>query len=320
MELPRALFIIAVVLAASSTCAQPWPAKPVRVVVPFPPGASNDVIARITAQKMGEALGQTFVIDNRGGAGGAIGAEIVARSPADGYTLLLTSTSFTTNAAITAQPAFDALVDITGLAMIGTAPMLVTTNTALPAASIRELLALAKSQPGKINYASSGNGSAVHLATEVFLGDAGIRMTHVPYKGLGPALNDMISGQVQVLIASLPSTLPQVKAKRLRALAVTSTQRSAFVPELATVSESGVPGYESALWWGVLAPAKVPAAVSERVNAEVRRLLSTDDVRQRLAHEGAEPAPLSARDFNLHLAKELAKWHKVVKTGSVKTE
>ena len=289
-------FICGVLLCANAH-AQGFPNKPVRLVVPFPPGASNDIIGRIIGQKLSEALGQIMVIDNRGGAGGAIGAEIVARSPADGYTLLATSTTYTTNYVMQVRPAFDALNDMTAVAMIGKAPMLVTLHPALPAKSVRELIALAGAQPDKINYASSGNGSAVHFVTELFKSEARIAMTHVPYKGLGPALNDLVGGQTQVLIASLPSVLPQVKAKRLNAIAVTSLKRSSFVPDLPTVDKSGLPGFSSELWWGLLAPARTSVPFLEQLNSAVRTLLATDEVKQRLAFEGAMPVSLEYRKF-----------------------
>ncbi|MEQ1774027.1 MAG: tripartite tricarboxylate transporter substrate binding protein [Burkholderiales bacterium] len=307
-------------LCAMEAFAQQYPSKAIRLVVPFPPGASNDIIARLTGQRLSEAFGQPVVIDNRGGAGGAIGAEIVAKSPADGYTLLVSSTSYTTNAAIQVKPAYDPVADIAGVAMIGKAPMLVTVHPAVAATSIRELMAMAKAQPGRINYASSGNGSAVHLMTEVFVSEARIVMTHVPYKGLGPALNDLIGGQVQLLIASLPSVLSHVKANRLRAIAVTSPARSTFAPELATVAESGLPGFATEIWWGVLAPSRIPKGIAERINSEVRRMLATDDMKQRLAFEGAVPSPMQASEFSALVRHEIAKWRKVVKTSGVKAE
>jgi tripartite-type tricarboxylate transporter receptor subunit TctC len=312
--------LFGLLLYAGTTCAQPYPSKAVRLVVPFPPGASNDVIARLVAQKLGENLRQTMVIDNRGGAGGAIGAEIVARSPPDGYTLLATSTTYTTNFVMQAKPAFDALNDMIAVAMFGKAPMLVTVHPALPAKSVRDLIALATAQPDKINYASSGNGSAPHFVTERFKSEARITMTHVPYKGLGPALNDLVGGQTQVLIASLPSVMPQVKATRLRALAVTSLKRSAFVPELPTADESGLRGFTSELWWGLLAPARMREPIVEQLNSEVRRLLANDDIKQRLAFEGAEAAPMSPREFSTYLRDEIIRWRQVVKTSGIKIE
>ncbi len=318
---PRVLVAaLAAFIVPVAGIAQPYPVKAVRLVVPFPPGASNDVISRLIGQRLAENLRQPMVIDNRGGAGGALGAEIVAKAPADGYTLLATSTSYTTNAAVQMRPTYDPLTDIVGVAMIGKAPMLVTVHPALPVKSINELIAHATAHPGKINYASSGNGSTVHFVTEVFKSEARIAMTHVPYKGLGPALNDLIAGQTQLLIASLPSVMPQVKANRLRAIAVTSAKRSAFVPELPTVDESGLRGFTSELWWGLLAPVRTPGSIVEQLNNEIDRVLASDDVKQRLAFEGAMPAPLRAKEFTAQLHEEIARWRRVAKTIGIKIE
>jgi tripartite-type tricarboxylate transporter receptor subunit TctC len=218
------------------------------------------------------------------------------------------------------RPTYDPVTDIVGVAMIGKAPMLVTVHPALPVKSINELIAHTAAHPGKINYASSGNGSTVHFVTEVFKSEARVAMTHVPYKGLGPALNDLIAGQTQLLIASLPSVMPQVKANRLRAIAVTSAKRSAFVPELPTVDESGLRGFTSELWWGLLEPARTPARIVEQLNNEIGRVLASDDVKQRLAFEGAVPAPLRAREFTVQLHEEIARWRRVAKTIGIKIE
>jgi tripartite-type tricarboxylate transporter receptor subunit TctC len=318
-QLPK-LVALGILLTPGVALPQSYPTKAVRLVVPFPPGASNDVIARLIGQKLSENLRQPMVIDNRGGAGGAIGAEIVAHAPADGYTLLATSTTYTTNAAVQMRPTYDPLTDIVGVAMIGKAPMLATIHPALPAKSINEFIAHATAHPGKVNYASSGNGSVVHFVTEVFKNEARIAMTHVPYKGLGPALNDLVGGQTQLLIASLPSVMPQVKANRLRAIAVTSPKRSTFVPELPTVDESGLRGFTSELWWGLLAPARTPGNIVGQLNQEIDRVLANDDVKQRLAFEGATPSPMGAREFNLQLHQEITRWRRVAKIIGLKIE
>jgi len=253
------LWLFAALLAvfAGPAAAQPgYPTKPIRLVVPFPPGASNGTIARAAGQKLNEALGQPVVVDNRAGAGGSIGAAIVARSPADGYTLMVTSTSYTTNAAVQTGLPFDPVADVTTVAMIGRGPMMI----------------------------------------------------------------DLIAGRVQVLIASLPSVLPHVKASKLRALAVTSPQRSSFAPGLATVSESGVPGYSSELWWGLFAPARTPAPVIGRLNSETRRFVMGDEMKRLLADAGAEPAALSTAEFGALVKREIAMWTKVVKARGIKAE
>jgi tripartite-type tricarboxylate transporter receptor subunit TctC len=315
--------LVAALLMAIATpaAAQPgYPSKPVRLVVPFPPGASNDTVARATGLKLSEALGQPVVIDNRSGAGGSIGAAILARSPADGYTLMVTSTSYTTNAGVQPNLPFDPVKDIAPVAMIGRGPMMVVVAPAVPAQSFKEFLALAKAQPGKLNYTSSGIGSAPHLATELFMSLANVDMVHVPYKGLGPAMVDLIANRVQVLIASLPSVLPHVKAGKLRSLAVTSAQRSPFAPGLPTVTESGVPGYTSELWWGVFAPARTPAPVVTRLHAETVKFVAADDMKKLLADAGAEPAALSTAGFAAQIRAEIEKWTKLVQQRGIKAE
>ena len=290
-----------------------YPVRPIRLVVPFPPGASNDVVARALGEKMHEAFGQPVIIDNRGGAGTAIGTNIVAKSPADGYTLMLTSVSYTTNAAVQPKLPFDPLIDITGITMIGTAPMLLVVHPSVPAKSVKELIALAKARPGQMNYASNGVGTIPHLMIEVLMREATIEMMHVPYKGLGAAITELVAGQVHLLIASPPSVFPQVRAGRLRALAVSTEKRSAFVPELPTIAESGVPGYAAMQWWGMFAPAGTPKDIIARLNGEIHRILANEEMKQRLANEGAEPAPMSADDFSAFVRNEIAKWTKVVK-------
>ncbi|MEK7876363.1 MAG: tripartite tricarboxylate transporter substrate binding protein [Pseudomonadota bacterium] len=290
-----------------------YPVRPIRLVVPFPPGASNDVVARALGEKMHEAFGQPVIIDNRGGAGTAIGTNIVAKSPADGYTLMLTSVSYTTNAAVQPKLPFDPLTDITGITMIGTAPMLLVVHPSVPAKSVKELIALAKARPGQMNYASNGVGTIPHLMIEVLMREATIEMMHVPYKGLGAAITELVAGQVHLLIASPPSVFPQVRAGRLRALAVSTEKRSAFVPELPTIAESGVPGYAAMQWWGMFAPAGTPKDIIARLNGEIHRILANEEMKQRLANEGAEPAPMSADDFSAFVRNEIAKWTKVVK-------
>ena len=296
-----------------------YPSKPIRLVVPFPPGASNDIIGRAVGQKLNEALRQPVVIDNRGGAGGSIGAAIVARAPADGYTLMATSTSYSTNSAVQAGLPFDPVADIAAVAMIGRGPMMVVVAPSVPAQSVADLVALAKAKAGQVNYTSSGVGSAPHLTTELFMRQANIEMVHIPYKGLGPALADMFAGRAQVLIASLPSVLPHVKSNRLRALAVTSPRRSAFMPGLATVSEAGIP-FTSELWWGVFAPARTPAPVVQRLNSEIRAFIVRDDMKRLLADAGAEPAALSPSEFGKLVAAEIAMWRKVAKERGIKAE
>ena len=318
----RRLLGFAALVAWAGICfaQQTYPVKPIRLVVTFPPGASNDVLARTIAEKMREALAQPVVVDNRSGAGGAIGSEIVAKSTPDGYTLMFTSVSYATNAAVQPRLPFDPLADITGVAMIGKAPMLLVVHPALPAKSVRELLALARARPGQLNYASNGSGTLPHLQTELLMRDAGISMVHVPYKGLAAAMTDLVAGQVHVLMASPPSVYPQVKAGRLRALAVSTAKRSTFVPELPTISESGVPGYTGEQWWGMFARAGTPREITAVLSGEILKILATDDMKRRLTNEGAEPAPMSAADFNVFVKNEISKWARLVRERKIQPE
>ncbi len=294
-----------------------YPDRPIRLVVPFPPGASNDMMARTIGEKMREAWGQPVVIDNRGGAGTAIGTDIVARSAPDGYTLMLTSTSYTTNAAVQPKLPFNPLTDITGIAMIGTAPTLLVVHPSVPAKSVKELIALARARPGQLNYGSNGGGTLPHLLIEMLMRETSISMVHVPYKGLGAAITDLVGGHLHVLIASPPSVYPQVKAGRLRALAVSSEKRSAFVPELPTIAESGVPGYTAQQWWGLFTRAGTPREIISFISGEILKILATDDIKRRLSNEGAEPAQMSAADFNAFVRNEVAKWTKLVKERKI---
>lgn len=312
---------LAALLCAGAALAQPiYPVKPIRLVVPFPPGASNDVLARTLAEKMRETLGQPVVVDNRGGAGTAIGSDLVAKSPPDGYALLFTSVSYATNAAVQPKLPFDPVADLAGVAMAGRAPLILVVHPALPAKSMKELLALARARPGQLNYASNGSGTLPHLQMEMLMRDAKISMLHVPYKGLGLAMTDLVAGQVHALIASPPSVYPQVKAGRLRALAVSSEKRSSFVPELPTIAESGVPGYTGEQWWGMFARAGTPREIVAFVSGKIVEILATDDMKRRLAAEGAEPAPMPAGDFDAFVKKEIVKWARLVKERKIQPD
>ena len=290
------------------------------MVIPFPPGASNDTIGRAIAEKMHEALRQPVVVDNRGGAGTTIGTQIVAKSPPDGYTLMFTSVSYATNAAVQPKLPFDPLADITGITMIGMAPMLLVVHPGVPAKSAKEFLALVRSRPGEFNYASNGIGTVPHLLIEILMREAKLSLVHVPYKGLGAALTELVAGQVHVLIASPPSVYPHVRAGKLRALAVSTAKRSAFAPELPTIAESGVPGYTAQQWWGMFAPAGTPTGILSSINTEVSRILATEDIRRRLSAEGAEPVPMPPGEFNAFVGREIAMWSKVVKERGILPE
>jgi tripartite-type tricarboxylate transporter receptor subunit TctC len=297
-----------------------YPTKPVTIVVPYPPGGSNDVFARELGRKLSDDWKVPVIIDNRPGASGSIGAAAVARAAPDGYTLCLLSSSFTTNAAIQAHLPFDPIASFSPVAMVARGPMILTVSNELGVKTTLELFDLARKNPGKLNYASSGVGGTNHFATELLMDAAQIRMTHVPYKGMPPATTDLIAGHVDVLIASAPSIYQQVKAGKVRALGITSEKPSPVIPDLRPLSEMGVPGYHFELWWGMLAPAKTPPEIVEAINAEVSQVISTPEMRAIFAREGAEPAPMPVAQFAATIRREIEGWKKVAKDADIKAE
>jgi len=316
--------VLSALLLAAATLgnahAQTWPAKPIRLVVPYPPGGSNDVLSRITAQAMAPGLGQQIVIDNRGGAGGMIGADNVAKSPPDGYSIVNVQASFTANAALRQKMAYDPMGDFAYIGMMARGPLLVVVHPSLPVKNIRDLIALAKSKPGQINYGSTGTGGHNHLATELFRRMAGINIVHVPYKGVAPALTDLIGGHTQLVMTSLPSAMTQVQAGRLKALAVGSEKRSSFMPETPTIAESGVPGYMAEFWWGLAAPAKTPPDIINRLATELTKALQSPELKQRFAGEGSEPSVMSREQFTKFVANEIVRWRKVAQDSGIKPD
>ena len=312
----------AVVLATAAVvaAAQEYPSRMIRLVVPAEAGGSVDILSRLLAARLAERLGQPVVVENRSGASQMIGAEQVAKSAGDGYTLLTTTTTYVTTAAIRKSLPFDPVGDLAGVTLVGSGPFLLVVHPSLPVKTLAELIALATAKPGQLNFGSAGTGSIPHMATELFAAGAKIKIMHVPYKSLPPAVTNTVGGHVQLLIGSLPSVLPHVKANRLRALAVTSARRSGFVPDLPTVAEAGVAGYEAQQWWGLFAQGKTPKDVIARLNGEVNRILATEDMKARLAAEGAEPAPTSPDAFSAMVVAEIAKWKKVVNDLDIKLE
>ena len=291
------LVILSAVASADVASQAPaYPAKPIRLVVPFAPGASNDTLSRATALVMGPMLGQGFVVDNRPGAGAMIGAEHVARSDPDGYTILTIQTSFTTNAAVRAKMSYDVFSDFAYIGIMAKSPMIVVVHPSMPIKSVKELVALARKRPGELNYGSSGTGGSNHLTTELFAKLAGIRIVHVPYKSIGPALTELIGGQVEMVITTLPSALVQVKAGRLKALGVASAQRSAFAPEIPTITEGGVP-YVSEQFWGLAAPGKTPSDIVNRLAETLRKALQAPQLKEQFAREGGEVVPMTQEEF-----------------------
>jgi tripartite-type tricarboxylate transporter receptor subunit TctC len=313
--------VAAAALAVLAAAQAPYPSKPIRMVVPFPAGGTTDLLARAAAQKLTESTGQPVVVDNRPGAGGNIGAELVAKAPADGYTLLMgTVGTHAINPGLYAKMPYDHVKDFAPVILVAGVPNVLVVNPALPVNSVQELIAYGRANPGKLNFASSGSGTSIHLSAELFKTMTGVQMAHVPYKGSAPALQDLVGGQVQLMFDNLPSSLALIKGGKLRALAVTSAQRSSALPDVPTVAEAGVPGFEASSWFGLLAPAGTPPEVIAKLNGEVARWLATPEAKEKLAAQGAIAAGQSPEDFARHIAAETAKWQKVVKESGAKVD
>jgi tripartite-type tricarboxylate transporter receptor subunit TctC len=311
----------ATLASAPVAFAQPaYPTKPIRLINPFPPGGGASIIGRQIAQELTERLGQAVVFDNRGGAGGIIGMEIAARAAPDGYTLTMsTASTVTINPLLTKVP-FDPIKDFAPVSHVSNVPLLLVVHPAVAARSTKEFIALLKAQPGKLNFASSGKGTISHLAGELFKNSAGVGMIHVPFRGGGPALVDVLGGQVQINFANILSSLPHVKGGRLRALGVTSAHRSSAIAELPTVAESALPGYEVVQWNGVLAPVRVPAAIITRLNSEIERILALAEMKSRLAADGADAAGGPPEKFSAFIRADIGKWAKVIKAANVQVD
>ncbi|MEO8133935.1 MAG: tripartite tricarboxylate transporter substrate binding protein [Betaproteobacteria bacterium] len=313
--------LLLLAVAAWPAGAQTYPTHPVRLVVPFPAGGTTDILARAIAQKLSDALGQQFVVDNRPGAGGNIGADIVAKSPPDGYTLLMgTVGTQSINVSLYAKMPYDAAKDFAPVVLVAGVPNVLVVNPAVPVKTVPELIALAKEKPGAINFASSGNGTSIHLSGELFKSLTGVQMAHVPYKGSSPALTDLIGGQVQIMFDNLPSALPHIKGGKLRAVAVTSTKRAPVLPDLPTIAESGVPGFEASSWFGILAPAGTPRDIVTRINAEANKALQSADMKDKLLAQGAEAVGNTPEYFGDYIRTETVKWAKVVKDSGAKVD
>jgi tripartite-type tricarboxylate transporter receptor subunit TctC len=298
-----------------------FPNKPMRIVVPFPAGGTTDILARAVAQQLTQAWGQQVIVDNRPGAGGNIGSELVAKSAPDGYTLLMgTVGTHAINPSLYAKMPYDHVRDFAPVILVAGVPNVLVVHPSVPANNVAELIAWGKANPGKLNFASSGSGTSIHLAGELFRVQTGIQMTHVPYKGSAPAIQDLLGGQVQLMFDNLPSALPQIKAGKLRALGVTSATRAAALPDVPTIAESGLPGFEASSWFGLLAPAGTPRDVVVKLDAEVAKWLASQDARDKLLAQGAIAAGGTPEDFSAHIAAETAKWAKVVKESGAKVD
>ncbi|SPS01967.1 tripartite tricarboxylate transporter substrate binding protein [Cupriavidus taiwanensis] len=301
--------------AAPPVLAQSFPARPVRLVVPYPPGGPTDIVARVVGQKLSERLGQPLVVENRPGAGGNIGAEAVARAAPDGYTLLVATTAHAINMTLFRKPGYDTRKDFAPVSLLTRGPLVLVTAPATPAANVAELIAMARARPGQLTFASSGNGQSTHLAAELFNSMAGVRMTHVPYKGSAPALTDVMGGQATVMFDTMLSAMPFVRDGKLRALAVTGAQRSPAAPDTPTIAQSGLPGYEATAWNALLAPAGTPPAVLETIAAALKSVLDDADVRARFATQGFAAEWTSPPATAKFLDQEIDKWARVVKAS-----
>jgi tripartite-type tricarboxylate transporter receptor subunit TctC len=317
-----ALALAAICAAAGAAHAQdPYPTRPVRLIVPFPPGGSTDIVGRVVAQKLTEALGQQVIVDNRGGAGGQIGAELAARSPADGYTLVVGHIgTFGVNPSLYPKLRYDAVRDFAPISLVARVPNMLAVHPALPVKTVKQLVDMARAKPGTLNYGSSGSGSNPFLCVEYFKMLTNTDIVHVPYKGTGPMLIDLVAGQISLTINGVPPLLPHVQAKRLSAIAVATDKRLAILPQLPTVIESGVPGYEVVQWYGVLAPAQTPRPIIDKVSAEINRFLAKPDTAAKLSGEGAIPAGSTPEQFGALIRAEIERWAQVVKATGAKPE
>lgn len=319
---PASIFAIMLIAFTSVTAhAQAdYPTRPIRLISPFAPGGGNDIISRTLGAAISKGLGQSIVVDNRPGANTIVAMEILARATPDGYTLLTSSSSQATNATLYAKLPYDSIKDFAPVSMVGVSPLVVAVNPALPIKSVADLIAAAKAKPGSILYPSAGTGNSTHLGGELFAVMAGITLTHVPYKGLGPGLVDLMAGRLQVIFSTAPAAIPHIKTGRLRGLAVTTAARSGLVPQLPTVAESGIAGYEAGSWYGIIAPAGTPRAVIARLNKEITSVLATPDFKEQIMAVGADPMPTTPEAFAAHIKADIAKWAKVIKLSGAKAE
>ena len=299
--------------------AQNYPTRPVRLIIPFPPGGSNDVVGRLIAIKLGDRLGKQVVVDNRSGAGGVIGTEAVAKAPPDGYTLLVVSLAHAVNPWLY-KLNYDPIKDFAPVGLLAKGANVLVVSPSLPVHSVAELIALAKKQPGDLQYASAGIGSFQHLGSELFKLMAGVDLLHVPFKGGGPAMIDVVGGHTKVMFSSMVQTVPQIHSGKLRALGTGGLQRSAVLPEVPTIAEAGVPGYEAVNWWGIAAPKGTPQAIIDKSNTEILAVQNAPEVQKQFALEGGEPVPMKPDVFGAYMVSEMNKWEKVVKQGGIKAE
>ena len=305
-------------LAALNVSAQGWPAKPVRAIVPVGAGSSTDIVHRIVLEQVAEQLGQPMVVENRVGAGGTIGSAIVAKAHPDGYTLLASGAAHTIAPALYKSLPYDPLRDFSAVTLVGSVPNVLVLHPSVPAKTVKEFIAVAKARPGKLNFASTGNGTSQHLSAELFKFMAGLDMVHIPYKGTAPALTELVAGQVDLAFENMPALIPHIQAGRLRALAVTTTKRSAVMPELPTIAEAALPGYDASVWFGVFAPAGTPRPVVDRLHGEILKAMQTQDLKSRMIAMGTDVSGMGPDDFSAYVRKEIPKWANLVKAAGVK--
>jgi tripartite-type tricarboxylate transporter receptor subunit TctC len=317
----RLLVLLAAAAACSSSFAQAWPAKPIRLVVPFPAGGGTDIIGREVTQKVTELTRWAFIVDNKPGSGGNIGIDNVAKSPADGYSLVLGQTSnLAINPTLYGKLPYDPVKDLTPISKVASAPLALVVAANSPYRTLADLVAAAKANPGGINFATSGNGTVAHLATELFQKEAGVKLTHIPYKGASQGINDVIGGQVQVYVSSIPTLIGHVKSGKLRGLAVTSLKRVDDLPQVPTVAESGYKGFEAVTWFGVLGPANLPKDITTRLNAEINKALQTPELQKKLSDQGADVAGSTPEQFAKLVRDDMVRWGKVVKESGAKID
>ncbi len=316
----RSLFAALFACASGTALAQSYPAAPVRLLVPFPAGGGVDSAGRLLAARLADSFGKTFIIENRGGANGNIGTEVVAKSAKDGYTLLFTGAGFVTNPGLYARIPYDAIKDFEPISLMALGPNVLVVHTSLPVKSVKDLIALAKAKPGAVGFAGSGSGSTPHLAGELFNTLAGVQMVHVPYRGSGPAMIGVLSGETPVMFLPAINAGPHIKSGRLRAIAVTSTTRLPAMPELPTVAEAGLKGYESSQWYGLLAPAGTPEDILNALNAHVVTIMQSADLKQRLHDDGIVPVGNTRQQFAAYIKTELVKWARVIKQSGARID
>ena len=318
------VFPACILLTSAAACvsaADAFPSRPLRLIVPFPPGGGTDIMARMVGQRLNDAFGVQVVVDNRGGAAGIIGTDLAAKATPDGHTLMIGSVStICINASLHKKLPFDTEKDLAPISLVALTPSMLVVGNTLAAKSVKELIALARAKPGQLHYASPGSGSSAHLGGELFRQAAGIDIQHVPYKGTGPAVTDLVSGQVAMFITNMPSVLPMVKANRVRALAVTSLQRSSLMPELPTVAESGIPGFEVIVWYGVFVPSGTSRTIIVRLNQEIRKMSGMQDVKDRLAVQGAEVMSSTPEELAKRIRDDLLKWGKIVRVSGARVD